>query len=210
MEFCVDPCRLLCKRAWVVTLFVIAMFAAPTPAVAANCNPNDNLDETAESFISRCIKGRVNDVFPDEHRGKTLRELKGGSTSSERKAWKLVSRKEYNKYSSVAVVDPSHQEIYGTSGDAHWTITQDQDPLYEETLVIDFGDGSTSTVTVPQGSGTVSFAVSHRYSVDWYPLDEFDTFSTTYDISVYIAGGEIDGQALPDGDPAKATVHQCA
>lgn len=122
---------------------MVALIALmPSSAVAArNCTANDNLDEVAEDFMARCTKGDIQRVFPGELRGATLGELKRGSTAAHKRGWKLVNRKIYLKSSVAPAVSPSDQTINGWSGTATWSVTVDQDPQYEETLVFDFGDG---------------------------------------------------------------------
>jgi len=64
---------------------------------AANCNAGSNLNETAQAFIPRCIKGSVKDVFPGEMYSKTLGEIKSGKTAVHKKAWKLLNDNRFKK-----------------------------------------------------------------------------------------------------------------
>jgi hypothetical protein len=84
-------------------------------AWADSCDPKDNMGETAESFIGRCCKGSIREVFPGEYLSKTMKEIQTDcrvgsrrdcddgdepSDTSARKArtaWKLLNRSEYRK-----------------------------------------------------------------------------------------------------------------
>jgi hypothetical protein len=62
-----------------------------------NCNTDDNLNELAGRFIEKCRKASIRRVFPSQHLGKTLREIKNGSTSSYKTAWKLLNDNRFRK-----------------------------------------------------------------------------------------------------------------
>jgi len=84
-------------------------------AWADSCNPRDNMGETAESFIGRCCKGSIREVFPSEFLSKTMNEIQDTckvgsrrdcddgdeptleSAKKARTAWKLLNRSEYRK-----------------------------------------------------------------------------------------------------------------
>ncbi len=84
-------------------------------ASADSCNPRDNMGETAESFIGRCCKGSIRQVFPAEYLSKTMNEIQQSckvgsrrdcddgdeptleSARRARTAWKLLDRGEYRK-----------------------------------------------------------------------------------------------------------------
>jgi len=85
-------------------------------ASAETCNPKDNMGETAESFIGRCCKGSIREVFPSELLSKTMNEIQSdcrvasrrdcddgddepsaSSAKKARTAWKLLNRAEYRK-----------------------------------------------------------------------------------------------------------------
>lgn len=62
-----------------------------------NCNYNDNLDLTADQFISKCVKAYVRRRFPSDYFGKTLREIEGDNSKDGKTAKKLLKREEYRK-----------------------------------------------------------------------------------------------------------------
>ena len=80
-----------------------------------SCNPRDNMNETADSFIGRCCKGSIRSVFPGEYLNKTMNEIQQNckvgsrrdcedgdeptldSAQKARTAWKLLTRSEYRK-----------------------------------------------------------------------------------------------------------------
>jgi hypothetical protein len=62
-----------------------------------SCVANENLNETAQSFIGRCCRGGINSEFPGELYSKTLREIKDGSGASYNKAWKLLNDNRFKK-----------------------------------------------------------------------------------------------------------------
>ena len=64
---------------------------------ARRCNYEDNLDESADSFISRCRKGGIRREFPGEYYGKTLREIKRDKSASGKKAYKLLNDDRFKK-----------------------------------------------------------------------------------------------------------------
>jgi hypothetical protein len=64
---------------------------------AADCVANNNLSETAQSYIGRCRKGSINSEFPGEMYSKTLGGIKSGSSAIHKKAWKLLNDKRFAK-----------------------------------------------------------------------------------------------------------------
>ena len=66
-------------------------------AYAADCVANNNLSETAQSYIGRCRKGSINSVFSGEMYSKTLGEIKSGSSAVHKKAWKLLNDSRFAK-----------------------------------------------------------------------------------------------------------------
>ena len=62
-----------------------------------NCNYNDNLDLTADEFISKCVKGSVRRRFPSDYLSKTLREIEDDNSKDGKTARKLLKREEYRK-----------------------------------------------------------------------------------------------------------------
>lgn len=62
-----------------------------------NCEANDNLNEIANSFISRCRKASIRTVFPGELLSLTLGEIKIGKTSVYRRGWKLLNDNRFKK-----------------------------------------------------------------------------------------------------------------
>ncbi len=85
----------------VAVLFVLlapaAFFNGPDLAMAANCEANDNLTETAMSFIGRCCKGSIQREFPGELLWTTLSAIKIGSSAVHKKAWKLLNDNRFKK-----------------------------------------------------------------------------------------------------------------
>ena len=67
------------------------------PAYAGDCVAKNNLSEKAQSFISRCRKGSIKSKFPGEFLSKTLGEIKKGSTSKHKTAWKLLNDNRFKK-----------------------------------------------------------------------------------------------------------------
>lgn len=63
----------------------------------ANCQANANLSEIADNFISRCRQGSIRREFPAEHLSRTLSSIKGDSSASGKKAWKLLNDKRFLK-----------------------------------------------------------------------------------------------------------------
>lgn len=90
-------------------------FRTVSAASAQNCDVNDNMNETAQSFAGRCCKGSIKSVFPGQYWNKTLKEIDADCTSGgrrycdddsspsassiaeARKAWKLLKSGEYRK-----------------------------------------------------------------------------------------------------------------
>lgn len=66
-------------------------------AYASNCVAKESLSEKAQSFIARCRKGSINREFPSEMLDKTLGEIKKGSSSTHKKAWKLLNDSRFSK-----------------------------------------------------------------------------------------------------------------
>ena len=63
----------------------------------ANCRANDNLSDSANNFIGRCRQGSIRREFPAEHLSRTLGEIKGDSSASGKKAWKLLNDNRFLK-----------------------------------------------------------------------------------------------------------------
>lgn len=64
---------------------------------AENCNYEDNLDESAETFISRCRQGGIHREFSGEYYGKTLREISKDNSKAGKKARKLLKDRRFIK-----------------------------------------------------------------------------------------------------------------
>ncbi|MDI2129922.1 hypothetical protein [Yinghuangia seranimata] len=73
--------------------------AAPAAAVELRgpCDANDNLGEIANNFISRCRKGSIRSVFPGQHYGDTLGEIRNCAAASCKTAWKLLNDNRFKK-----------------------------------------------------------------------------------------------------------------
>lgn len=67
------------------------------PGDSSSCNYNDNLEESADSFISRCRKGRIRREFPTEYSQVTLKEIKKAKTNDGKKAYKLLNDRRFKK-----------------------------------------------------------------------------------------------------------------
>jgi hypothetical protein len=72
-------------------------FPIISAAQAADCVANNNLSETAQSYIGRCRKGIINSEFPGEMYSLTLGAIKNGSTANHNKAWKLLNDSRFAK-----------------------------------------------------------------------------------------------------------------
>lgn len=62
-----------------------------------SCQYEDNLEESASSFISRCRKSGVRREFPSEYNEKTLREIKRDKSADGKKAYKLLNDRRFKK-----------------------------------------------------------------------------------------------------------------
>ena len=58
---------------------------------ARNCVAKDNLDEKADSFISRCRKASIRQEFPTELLNTTLGNIRRGKSKKYKRAWKLLN-----------------------------------------------------------------------------------------------------------------------
>jgi hypothetical protein len=67
------------------------------PGPARTCEAHDNLDEIADSFISRCCKASIRREFPGELLNETLGNIKAGKTAAHKKAWKLLNDNRFKK-----------------------------------------------------------------------------------------------------------------
>lgn len=117
-------------------------------------------------------------------------------------------------------ITPAYQQIYGARAQATWTVTVAQDPQYDRTLMIDFGDGSSGRVYIPEGTGSTTVPVSHAYSnATWGGVQEEEQYTVTAQVAplnaaplMFMVGSP--GQptlsfSSPGSSPATATVHQC-
>ena len=62
-----------------------------------SCDPNDNLDEIVQSFISRCRQGGINRVFPGQFYDVPIREVRNGNSKEHKTAWKLLNDTRFKK-----------------------------------------------------------------------------------------------------------------
>lgn len=69
----------------------------PTEANAESCRYRDNLGSTAQDFISRCRKGRINNEFPGQYNYVTLGEIQKDKSADGRKAYKLLNDGRFKK-----------------------------------------------------------------------------------------------------------------
>lgn len=65
--------------------------------MAADCVARNNLSEVADKFISRCRKGSIRREFPSEYLNKTLNDIHRDSSSTAKKAWKLLNDNRFKK-----------------------------------------------------------------------------------------------------------------
>ena len=79
-----------------VTFAPSATNMVPT-ALAANCQAEDNFNEIANSYISRCRDAKVRRVFPGEYLNKTLRQIKSERNTRAKRAWKLLTDLRWDK-----------------------------------------------------------------------------------------------------------------
>lgn len=83
-------------------LFAALAFVCPgstyvDSAFAADCSAENNLEETAQSFIGRCRRGKINRVFPTELLLVKVGAIRDGKSKSYRKAWKLLNDSRFKK-----------------------------------------------------------------------------------------------------------------
>lgn len=78
-------------------LFSVAIHLPKPVAYASDCVANNNLNEIADKFISRCRKASIRREFPRELLNVTLREIKAGKTKKHKTAWKLLNDKRFEK-----------------------------------------------------------------------------------------------------------------
>jgi hypothetical protein len=62
-----------------------------------DCVANNNLTETAQTYIGRCRRGGINKEFPGELLNETLKNIKAGSAANYTKAWKLLNDNRFVK-----------------------------------------------------------------------------------------------------------------
>ncbi len=76
-----------------------AGFSLVSEAQAGSCDIDDNLSDTVETFVGRCVKGSVRSVMPASMWSKTLRDVKDNRSRDDdyKTCWKLISRSEYRK-----------------------------------------------------------------------------------------------------------------
>ncbi|UGQ12973.1 hypothetical protein LO772_04950 [Yinghuangia sp. ASG 101] len=101
--------RLFARGLLAAALAVGALTGAPAVSHAAQpaapagisvrgaCDAGDNLGEIANNFISRCRKASIRQVFPGEHYGDTLGEIRDCRTKSCKTAWKLLNDGRFKK-----------------------------------------------------------------------------------------------------------------
>ena len=64
-----------------------------------DCNASSavNLSMIADSFISKCRKASIRQVFPGQHYSDTVLSIKNGSSASQKTAWKLLNDNRFKK-----------------------------------------------------------------------------------------------------------------
>ncbi len=75
------------------------IFQQKPPKKQKNCDYNSNLGETAQSFMSRCVKGSAKAEFPSQYLNSTLAEIKSKASSDDdaKKAKKLLTDGRFRK-----------------------------------------------------------------------------------------------------------------
>jgi hypothetical protein len=81
-------------------------FSGPSLALAQSCNTNENLEEVAISFIGRCCKGAILREFPGQLLFTKIEDIRRGSTSDHKKAWKLLNNSRFRKWSGGLAQTP--------------------------------------------------------------------------------------------------------
>jgi hypothetical protein len=89
--------RFLCENGYIPPEWCDDDREPDGPAAAGDCVANNNLGETADSFISRCRKASIRSEFPGEFLGSTLGEIKKGKSARHKKAWKLLNDNRFKK-----------------------------------------------------------------------------------------------------------------
>ena len=66
---------------------------------AGSCDIDDNLDDTVQTFVGRCVNGSAKSVMPDNMWSRTLRDVRDNRSRDDdyKTCWKLISRSEYRK-----------------------------------------------------------------------------------------------------------------
>lgn len=62
-----------------------------------NCEANDNLNDIADDFISRCRKASIRREYPTELLYETLKDIKRGNGANYKRAWKLLNDGRFKK-----------------------------------------------------------------------------------------------------------------
>lgn len=113
---------------------------------------------------------------------------------------------------AAPTITPAYQEIYGRIATARIAVTVAQDPLYDQALVVDFGDGASSTIYIPEGTGHRTVYTSNTYSLNNGVIgglgdgNEWEWQATAYTSAVTGVLGDI---LVQESRRANATVHQC-
>lgn len=185
-------------------------------AAAAGCDPLDNLGETADSFISRCLKGRIRSEFPSECLSLTLQQIRSRTDAVGRKCWKLISRVTYRKDNRQISTTPAYQSLAwdmsdGSDSTAQWVVTIQRDPQYTEELVFEPNWGwntqPSQRFTVSSGTGTQQFTISQYYDGCWGCYGGWN--NVEFYPTMRIAEPATSAIGVSDGDPVTYRVHWC-
>ncbi|KAI8873412.1 hypothetical protein GQ42DRAFT_160568 [Ramicandelaber brevisporus] len=76
---------------------VIVLAVSAGGVLAASCVASENPRETATSFISRCRKAGIRQVFPAQHYNNTLGDIKNCASGTCKTAWKLLNDNRFKK-----------------------------------------------------------------------------------------------------------------
>lgn len=103
-----SPIRRLLKSLAILLVFAGALLVNSvqhgqlivSPAFAGSCDYDDNLSDTAQTFIGRCCRGGINGEFPGEYYNVTLDTIRSEAQKSvgqAKKAYKLLNDSRFRK-----------------------------------------------------------------------------------------------------------------
>lgn len=172
------------RRIVVLGVFATLLAAVVAPASSLAATWNDRPQDIPPGTFTGCVTGATGeellaigiavgrgfDSITEDGRVACWNSLTGGS-GGERERFRAAAA-DVATYDSTAaplpsiVLTPSWQHVPGPEGYAEWTITVAKDPQDVGTLIFDTGDGGVINRAIPSGEGTVTFELSHLYSVE--------------------------------------------